>query len=163
MFLCPLDQCEFWSHHLKKFLSDLNGLELDFEQMGRGLTFLEVEVWCEGYNVEWSLKNKVLSGFMTKNPPIQRYPAAGQTRSHPRMRASNGSGHEGVPDCNLTRTCTLKFRLCCMGIQIPALPAEMVGTTSPPLVSAVQSMHAMAGPPTSVTLVGTRASQNVPA
>ena len=75
MFLCPLDQCEFWSHHLKRFLTDLYGLELDYEQMGRGLTFLEVEVWCDGCNVEWGLKNKVLSGLMTKNPPIQRYPA----------------------------------------------------------------------------------------
>ena len=75
MFLCPLDQCEFWSHHLKRFLTDLYGLELDYEQMGRGLTFLEVEVWWDGCNVEWGLKNKVLSGLMTKNPPIRRYPA----------------------------------------------------------------------------------------
>ena len=41
MFLCPLDQCEFRSHHLRGFMSDLYGLE----QIGRELTFLEVEVW----------------------------------------------------------------------------------------------------------------------
>ena len=44
MFLCPLDRCEFSSHHLKGFLSDVYGLELDYEQIGRALTALEVEV-----------------------------------------------------------------------------------------------------------------------
>ena len=74
MFLCPLKYCQFWARHLKVFLTNLYGVELDFEQLGRGLTFLETEVWCEHNSVEWGLKNKVLSGRLTTNPQIARYP-----------------------------------------------------------------------------------------
>ena len=49
-------------------------MELDFEQLRRGLTFLETEVWCNHNVVEWGLKNKVLSGRLTSNPQICRYP-----------------------------------------------------------------------------------------
>ena len=49
-------------------------MELDFEQLGRGLTFLETEIWCNHNSVEWGLKNKVLSGRLTSNPQICRYP-----------------------------------------------------------------------------------------
>ena len=75
MFLCPLKYCQFWAHHLKKFLTDLYSIDLDFEQLGRGLTFLETEVWCVGNHVHWGLKNKVLNGMLTPNPQIERYPS----------------------------------------------------------------------------------------
>ena len=42
MFFCPLQFVPYWTHHLKKPFTDLYELDLDFEQMGRSLTFLEV-------------------------------------------------------------------------------------------------------------------------
>ena len=75
MFLCPLKYCTFWAQHLKHFLTELYAVKLDFEQLGRGLTFLETEIWCNHNNVEWGLKNKVLSGRLTSNPQICRYPS----------------------------------------------------------------------------------------
>ena len=74
MFFCPLQFVPFWTHHLKKFFTDLYELDLDFEQMGRSLTFLEVQVQCDGPNIRWGLKNKVLAGYLTDNPAILRFP-----------------------------------------------------------------------------------------
>ena len=87
MFLCPLKYCQFWAHHLKAFLTDLYGVELDFEQLGRGLTFLETEVWCEHNQVEWGLKNKGLSGRLTKNPQMCRYPSKSDPMAAQLVRA----------------------------------------------------------------------------
>ena len=74
MFFCPLQFVPYWTHHLKKFFTDLYELDLDFEQMGRSLTFLEVQVQCEGPNIRSGMKNKVLAGYLTDNPTILRFP-----------------------------------------------------------------------------------------
>ena len=74
MFFCPLQFVPYWTHHLKKFFTDLYELDLYFEQMGRSLTFLEVQVQCEGPNIRWGFKNKVLAGYLTDNPAILRFP-----------------------------------------------------------------------------------------
>ena len=74
MFFCPVQFVPYWTHHLKKFFTDLYELDLDFEQMGRSLTFLEVRVQCEGPNIRRALKNKVLAGYLTDNRAILRFP-----------------------------------------------------------------------------------------
>ena len=59
---------------VKKYLEDRYRLELDWEQAGRCLTFLEAQVWCEGPNLTWSLKNKLLLSQLTDVPTVKRYP-----------------------------------------------------------------------------------------
>ena len=74
MFLSPREHCQFWAHDLKHSLTNLYGVGLDFEQLGRSLTFLEAEVWCQGNRIEWGLKNKVLNGRLIDNPQLRRFP-----------------------------------------------------------------------------------------
>ena len=57
--LCPLADITMHMPKVKKYLEDRYRLELDWEQAGRCLTFLEAQVWCEGPNLT-SLKNKLL-------------------------------------------------------------------------------------------------------
>ena len=64
----------FWTHRLIKFVSDVYELELDFEHMGRSLTFLEVPVQCGGPNIRRGLKNEVLAGYLSDKCAILCFP-----------------------------------------------------------------------------------------
>ena len=72
--LCPLDTLGSSISLLKTHLENLYGLELDFEQAGRCLTFLEAQVFCNGSELAWSLKNKLLLSQLTDVPSVKRYP-----------------------------------------------------------------------------------------
>ena len=61
--LC-LARFPFWTQRLKSFFEKLYNLPLDDEQMGRSLTFLEVQVQCDGPTIRWGLKDKVLAGML---------------------------------------------------------------------------------------------------
>ena len=77
MFFCPLPEVQFWAHQLTLFLQDIYHMELDVEQLGRSVTFLEVQIECRGCDIHYGLKNKVLLGHMTTQPTIKRYPHPG--------------------------------------------------------------------------------------
>ena len=97
MFLCPLEHCQYWAHHLKRFLSNLYGVGLDFEQLGRSITFLETELWCQGNRIEWGLKNKVLNGRLTDNPQVRRFPSCSDPMGPTLVRAlAIASGKKAV-------------------------------------------------------------------
>ena len=55
----------------------------------RSLTFLVVQVQCDGPNIRWGLKNKVLVGYLTDNPAILRFhdPHTSTARDRVRMAA----------------------------------------------------------------------------
>ena len=72
--VCPLDKLGYSISLLKTHLENLYGLDLDFEQAGRCLTFLEVQVFCNGSELAWSLKNKLLLSQLTDVPSVKRYP-----------------------------------------------------------------------------------------
>ena len=74
MFFCPLPEVQFWAGQLTLPLQDLYDMTLDVQQLGRSFTFLEVQVECVGYEIQYGLKKKVLHGHMTTQPEIKRYP-----------------------------------------------------------------------------------------
>ena len=70
-----IPKCQCCARHLKCFLTNLYGVGLDLEQLGRSLTFLEAEIWCQGNRIEWGLKNKVSNGRLADNPQVRHFPS----------------------------------------------------------------------------------------
>ena len=52
----------------KRKLEVIYDFTLDYEQAGRALTFLEVQLIWVGDQLSWGLKNKILHDQMTKVP-----------------------------------------------------------------------------------------------
>ena len=123
MFLCPLEHCQFWAHLLKRFLTNLYGVGLDFEHLGRSLT------WYQGNRIEWGLKNKVPNGRLTDNPQVRRFPSRSDPMAPALVQAlAIASGKKAVSIATSPQRVAKLFPYC-LGIHAPRVPQDVVQHT----------------------------------
>ena len=63
-----------WIHTLRGLLTNIYNIPVTVEQAGLSVTFLQVQVLCQGTELRWGFKNKLINSMLTPGSTIPRYP-----------------------------------------------------------------------------------------
>ena len=72
--LCPAADLLYWIHTLRGLLTNIYNIPMTVEQAGLSVTFLQVQILCQGTELRWGFKNKLINSMLTPGSTITRYP-----------------------------------------------------------------------------------------
>ena len=72
--LCPTSNLLYLIHTQRGLLTGIYNIPVTVEQVELSVMFLQVQLLCQGTDLQWGFKNKLINSTLTPGSAITRYP-----------------------------------------------------------------------------------------